>query len=43
MPAKMKTHGRAEIVAVCLFSGGLDSQLAVCLTRAQGVKVAGIV
>ena len=28
--------------ALALFSGGLDSQLAVCLLRAQGVEVAGI-
>ncbi len=28
--------------ALALFSGGLDSQLAVCLLRAQGVAVAGI-
>ncbi|NLB55548.1 MAG: tRNA 4-thiouridine(8) synthase ThiI [Lentisphaerae bacterium] len=28
-----------SIKALCLFSGGLDSQLAVCLIREQGIKV----
>lgn len=28
--------------AICLFSGGLDSQLAVCILREQGIEVAGI-
>ncbi|HOE61679.1 MAG TPA: tRNA 4-thiouridine(8) synthase ThiI [Kiritimatiellia bacterium] len=28
---------------VCLFSGGLDSQLAVCVLREQGVHVEGVV
>ncbi|MGE5398259.1 MAG: hypothetical protein ACM3MK_12115 [Chitinophagales bacterium] len=28
--------------AVCLFSGGLDSQLAVCLVKAQGIEVEAV-
>lgn len=28
--------------AICLFSGGLDSQLAVCLIKDQGIDVVGI-
>ncbi|MCX7591062.1 MAG: tRNA 4-thiouridine(8) synthase ThiI [Kiritimatiellae bacterium] len=33
----------ARIRALCLFSGGLDSQLAVCLLREQGIEVHGVV
>lgn len=29
--------------AVCMFSGGLDSQLAVCVLREQGIEVCGVV
>lgn len=32
----------APVRAVALFSGGLDSQLAVCVVRAQGVEVHGV-
>ncbi len=28
--------------ALCLFSGGLDSQLAVCLIKQQGIEVVGV-
>ncbi len=35
-------ESRPPARALALFSGGLDSQLAVCLLRAQGVAVAGI-
>jgi tRNA-specific 2-thiouridylase len=30
------------VKAICLFSGGLDSQLAVCLIKDQGIDVVGI-
>ena len=29
--------------AICLFSGGLDSQLAVCVLREQGIEARGVV
>ena len=38
------SHSRPDPVrAVCLFSGGLDSQLAVCVLREQGIEVRGVV
>ncbi len=33
---------RRGVRALCLFSGGLDSQLAVCLLREQGVEVQAV-
>jgi len=34
---------REQIRALCLLSGGLDSQLAVCVLRDQGIEVHGVV
>jgi len=39
IPLETKPHVRA----LCLLSGGLDSQLAVCLIRDQGIPTQGIV
>ena len=38
------SHSRPDPVrALCLFSGGLDSQLAVCVLREQGIEARGAV
>ncbi len=39
----MPTSNPSPLGAIGLFSGGLDSQLAVCMVREQGVEVLGLV
>lgn len=42
MTVNQPDHLQRPARALALFSGGLDSQLAVCVLRAQGAEVAGI-
>ncbi len=35
--------GRPRVRGLSLFSGGLDSQLAICVLRAQGIEMEGVV
>lgn len=43
MLAPMIPEEQQRVRALCLLSGGLDSQLAVCVLRAQGIDVHGVV
>lgn len=39
---KLKAEDAPRVRALCLLSGGLDSQLAICVLREQGVDVLGV-